>query len=89
MTTSIFIHFHGFFNGLHQGKQADKGGEEEPQPQRTLKGRRERPATLTRFDDTTLSKEQAELEDQLSKSQEMRKKWTKAIDKTKNEVNIL
>lgn len=66
--------------------QAEKGKEEESHPQRTLKGLRDRPAALTRFDDNVLSKEQQELEEQLSKSQEMRSKWKKAIDKTKHEV---
>lgn len=66
--------------------EAEKGKEEDLQPQRTLKGLRDRPAAYTRFDDSNLTKDQQELEDQLSKSQEMRNKWKKAMDKSKAEV---
>ena len=58
-------------------------------PQRTLKGLRDRPAALTRFDEGALSKEQQELEDQLSRSQEMRNNWKRAIDKGKQQVRLL
>jgi len=70
-----------------QGKmEAARERDEAAHPQRTLKGRRDRPATLTRFDEGALSKEQQEVEEQLSRSQEMRSKWKKAADKSKNEV---
>jgi len=59
-----------------QGKmEAARERDEAAHPQRTLKGRRDRPATLTRFDEGALSKEQQEVEEQLSRSQEMRSKW--------------
>lgn len=50
-------------------------GEDESHPQRTLRGLRNRPATLTRFDENT--REQAELEAQLNRSQEMKSKRSK------------
>lgn len=57
------------------------------QPQRTLKGRRDQPSTFTRFDENVLGKENAELEEQLSKSQEMRNRWKKSLEKAKSDVS--